>query len=86
MFGSKGQKHYHRQTIKEVDDKTIRTFRILQKIGKAPTNLKLPRTWHSIWPVFKRIFLTPYKTLHSNRKLPTPRPPPEIVEEEEDTK
>jgi hypothetical protein len=67
-----------------LDDKRYGPFEVLQKIGNAAYKLKLPRTWRSIWPVFNEIFLTPYKPPAFESQIAAPRPPPEIVEEEEE--
>ena len=69
---------------KKLDDKRYGPFEVLQKIGKAAYKLKLPRTWRSIWPVFNEIFLTPYKQPAFESQITPPRPPPEIIDEEEE--
>jgi hypothetical protein len=71
---------------KKLDDKRYGPFEVIQKVGKAAYKLKLPRTWRSIWPVFNKIFLTPYKPPTFESQIAPPRPPPEIINEEEEYK
>ena len=66
---------------KKLEDKRYGPFEIKRKVGQAAYELKLPRTWRSIWPVFNEMFLTPYIP---SKRPQAPRPPPEIIEGEEE--
>ena len=69
---------------KTLSDKHYRPFTILSKIGAAAYKLKLPRTWKSIWPVFNKLSLTPYKEpVYDSQRHPPP-PPPGIIEDQEE--
>jgi hypothetical protein len=82
----KGQNITTDRPLKNLDNKRYGPFEILQKISKAAYKLKLPCTWHSIWPVFNEIFLTPYKPPTFESQIAPPQSPPEIIDEEEEYK
>lgn len=69
---------------KKLDNKCYGPFTITTKVGAAAYKLQLPKTWKSIWPVFNKLLLTPYKSPHYEQQQKTPPQPPEIVDRQEE--
>lgn len=69
---------------KKLDNKCYGPFTITTKVGAATYKLQLPKTWKSIWPVFNKLLLTPYKSPHYEQQQKTPPQPPEIVDRQEE--
>ena len=69
---------------KKLSDKCYGPFTILSKISTAAYKLKLPRTWKSVWPVFNKLLLTPYKEPAYDSQQHPPPPPPKIIEDQEE--
>ena len=68
---------------KKVDDKRYSPFKVIKKVGKAAYKLDLPHTWRAIWPIFNKIFLTPYISPSSSQQKNT-RPVPDIIDNYEE--
>jgi hypothetical protein len=62
---------------KKFDDKRYGPFIVLENIGKSAHKLKLPSSWHAIYPVFNEVLLHPYHPpTFPNQQQP---PPPPVV-------
>jgi hypothetical protein len=62
--------------IKKLDNKRHGPFKIVGKEGESAYQLKLPKTWKKIYPVFNKKFLSLFTTAqYPSQQLPKPTPP-----------
>ena len=70
-------------TEQKLDEKRFGPFEVLKKVGFSSYRLKLPNSWR-IHPVFNKILLRPYvQPRYPNQNI-YDRPPPDIIDEEEE--
>jgi hypothetical protein len=68
---------------KKLDEKRFGPFEVLEKVGFSSYRLKLPVSW-KVHPIFNEVLLRPYiKPRYPNQNI-YDRPPPDIVDEEEE--
>jgi Chromo (CHRromatin Organisation MOdifier) domain len=68
---------------KKLDEKRFGPFEILEKVSFSSYRLKLPASWR-IHPVFNEILLRPYTQPRHPHQHIFDKPPPDIVDEEEE--
>src|SRR3954469_17224710 len=67
--------------MKKLDDKRYGPFEIKKKVGAGAYELKLPKSWRPIHPVFNEFLLSPFKApTNPSQQKPLP-PPPEIIDQ-----
>ena len=69
---------------KKLDDRRYGPFEIIKKVGRSAYQLKLPKTWKAIHPVFNEALLTPYVPPEAKHQKKPPPPPPDVVDGHEE--
>ena len=72
-----------RANHKKIAPKREGLFIITEKLGPVTYRLKLPPTW-KIHDVFHASLLTPFKQTQEHGEIANLRPPPELINEEEE--
>ena len=70
---------------KKLDDKRVRPFLILEKMGASAYKLKLPPHW-KIHPCFNEKLLTPFVLPSFPNQQNPPLPPPDLIDDDEQYK
>ena len=72
------------QGIKKLSQKRYGPFPITKQVGPSSFQLRLPRAWSRVFPVFNEILLTPYRPPVTKDQRIAHRPPPEIIDDVEE--
>src|SRR4051812_30357022 len=67
--------------MKKLDDKRYGPFEIKKKVGAGAYELKLPKSWRPIHPVFNEFLLSPFKAPTNPSQQKPLLPPPEIIDQ-----
>src|SRR4051794_6347009 len=67
------------QPMKKLNNRRNGPFKIKKKVGAGAYELKLPKSWRPIHPVFNEFLLSPFKAPTDPSQQKALPPPPEII-------